>query len=167
MFKVVLIINVQTRTTTSSTWQLKIYYICCTWHVYFCSIHLRSPGMYVVRRYSAKWPRQKRVSSYTKPRYPSTHEACLPPSVRVVCCSTFNTLNRCCTAPPPYSVTSDAESTKFQQLRLRLRFWLENKSTPTPAPTPTHISLFFHMSKGTVLKQWYLFCNAFDANAAF
>ena len=39
------------------------------------------------------------------------------------------------------------------------------KSTPTPIPTPapTHMSLFFHMSKSNVLKQWYLLCNALDA----
>ena len=41
------------------------------------------------------------------------------------------------------------------------------KSTPTPTPTPaptlTYTSLFFHMSKSNVLKQWYLLCNAFDA----
>ena len=40
----VIIVNVQTLTINLSTWQQKIAYICCTWLVYFCSIHLRSPG---------------------------------------------------------------------------------------------------------------------------
>ena len=42
--KLVLIVNVQTLTINISTWQHKIAYICCTWLVCFCSIHLRSPG---------------------------------------------------------------------------------------------------------------------------
>ena len=44
-FKFKSIINVQTLTINLSTWKLKIVNICCTWLIYFCSIHLRSPGM--------------------------------------------------------------------------------------------------------------------------
>ena len=49
------------------------------------------------------------------------------------------------------------------------KIWPKNQGcgvdqiSATSTPTPTHISLFFHMSKSSVLKQWYLLCNVFDA----
>ena len=59
-----------------------------------------------------------------------------------------------------------AESTKFQRLRLRLRLRLgkidSNSNSDSNSDSHPHQSLF-HMSKGNVLKQWYLLCNAFDA----
>ena len=47
-----------------------------------------------------------------------------------------------------------AESTEFQRLRLRLRLWkIDSDSNCDSDP---HFSLFFHMSKSNVLKQWCL-----------